>query len=80
MDLSAYTFKQYPDKEQAELRVRMHQVSIKVPGSWFDNLTPTELERGQAQGGGVRLGRRPQVQDVEARGPALQRGDREGLP
>jgi len=37
MDLSAYTFKQYPAKEQAELRVR-----IKVPGSWFDNLTPAE--------------------------------------
>ena len=45
MDLSAYAFKQYPAKEQAELRVR-----IKVPGSWFDNLTPTEsAERYKAE-------------------------------
>ena len=32
-----YTFKQYPTKEQAELRVR-----VKLPGSWFDNLTSAE--------------------------------------
>ena len=29
--------KQYPGKEQAELRVR-----IIVPGLWFDNLTPSK--------------------------------------
>ena len=31
MNLADYAFKQYPGKEQAELRVR-----IKVPGNWFN--------------------------------------------
>jgi len=32
--------KQYPAKEQAELRVR-----IKIPGTWFANLTPGERSK-----------------------------------
>lgn len=40
MDAFCDRIKQYAAKEQAELRVR-----IKVPGSWFNNLTPTEARR-----------------------------------
>lgn len=35
--MDAWTIKQYPAKEQAELRVR-----IMVPGSWFPGLTGEE--------------------------------------
>ena len=37
MDGFVQQIKQYDGKEQAELRVR-----INMPGSWFENLTPTE--------------------------------------
>ena len=37
VNIATFTFKQYPAKEQAELRVR-----VKLPGSWFDNLTSAE--------------------------------------
>ena len=37
LNLADFTFKQYPAKEQAELKVR-----IKVPGSWFNGLQGAE--------------------------------------
>ena len=37
LDLASYTFKQYPAKEQSELKVR-----IKIPGSWFNGLAGAE--------------------------------------
>ena len=41
MALLAYTIKQYPAKEQAELRV-----VVKMPGSWFGGQL-TEAERAE---------------------------------
>ena len=40
LDMTSFVIKQYPAKEQAELKVR-----IKLPGSWFNNLS----EAGRAQ-------------------------------
>ena len=40
VDLSLYTIKQHPAKEQAELRVR-----INIPGSWFKGLSGTDRAR-----------------------------------
>ena len=37
LNIADFTFKQYPAKEQAELKVR-----IKVPGSWFNGLQGAE--------------------------------------
>ena len=37
MDSFVESIKQYPAKEQAELRVR-----VMVPGSWLNNLSPSE--------------------------------------
>ena len=40
LDMTSFVIKQYPAKEQAELKV-----SIKLPGSWFNNLS--EADRAQ---------------------------------
>ena len=37
LNIADFTYKQYPAKEQAELKVR-----IKVPGSWFNGLQGAE--------------------------------------
>ena len=39
LNIADFTFKQYPAKEQAELKVR---IKDKVPGSWFNGLQGAE--------------------------------------
>ena len=40
LNIADYTFKQYPAKEQSELKVR-----INIPGSWFNGLAEAPIER-----------------------------------